>query len=143
MTSSRRRSRRSTSRWRGDGHGLVLDADDEVGARAQVVERRRGLALEHLDLEVGRTVGEPIEHARQQRERGRLHERHPQVSTRRVAQPRELGADRLVGGERLLGVAGQPFAGRGQLDAATDPAQELRAGLALELGELDGDGDGL
>ena len=123
-----------------DRHRLVLDADHEVdGARAQVVERRRRLALDDLDLEVGRVRREPVEHARQQRERRRLHERHPQPSARRVAQRRELRADRLVRGERLRGVARQPLAGGRQLDVAADPAQELRAGLALELGELDGD----
>jgi len=122
-----------------DRHRVVLDADDEVhGARAQVLERRHGLALHDLDLEVGRARREPLQHPQQQRERGGLHERHPQEPARRVAQPRELGADRVVGGERLPGVAGQSFASRCQLDVAADPAQEPRAGLALELGELDG-----
>jgi hypothetical protein len=120
-----------------DGDGLIFDAYDEVdGLRPQVVQGRRGLALDNFNAEIGRGVGKAGERAGQQRQSRCLDERHPQRTAGGVTGLRKLCADGFVGGERFFGVDGKPLAGWRQLDVAADTTQELHAGLAFELREL-------
>lgn len=78
-TSSRIRSRRADVAVARDGERLVLDHDDEIDGRDhRVVQRRRGLSLCDLDVEAGGDGGETVEHAGEESEPRRQHERHPQ-----------------------------------------------------------------
>jgi hypothetical protein len=124
-----------------DRNGVVFDADNQVDRlRPQVVERRRGLALDNFDLKVRRRLAKPVQDPGQEGESRCLDERHPEAAARCIARARELAAHGFVGCERLGGIGGQAAAGGGQLDVPARTAEQLRPGLAFELSELDRDG---
>ena len=139
-TSSRIRSRRSTSRWRGTGTGSYSmpttrsTARDRRSSSAGAVSRwttstcRSGAVSASRSSTPGRSASAGVcTNVIRRRPRG--------------ASPdaRQLGADGLVGRERFRCVGGQSAAGRRQLDVAADATQQLGSGFAFELGELDGD----
>ena len=80
--------------------------------------------------------GEGLERRHGERGRGGLERGHAHGAAHLAGLGGELGLDLLDAREQLAGALHERAAGVGQLEPPADLAEQLDAGLALELGEL-------
>ena len=120
---------------------LPLVGQDEV----EVAERERGqrllgLGLDELAAQAGRLARERLHRREREPDRDRLEGGDPPPPRDAARGRRQLGLRALGPLEQRLGVADEDERGVGQADAAAGPLEQRHARLALEHGELLGDG---
>ena len=120
---------------------LVLLGHDDVDAPAgEHRQRDLRLLLDDLHLQRGMRVRDRAERGDDERVRGGLEGGDADRPADLPGGGRELGLDRFELCEHVAGPRDEGVAGVGQLEPAAGLAEELDARLALELGQLLGDG---
>ena len=120
---------------------LLGDRDVEPAAREHR-QRLLGLELDQLHAQVRVLRRQPHERRHHERARRGLERGHAHDAADHSRLAREVGLELLERGEHAAGARREHAAGVGQLQPPPGLAEQLDAGLALQLRELLGDGGG-